>query len=332
MTTRRVFLGALAAATVAARVGDAAPRFQTTLKTVRLLPRTEREAEEQHERLRAEACDFLPGGEIIERKSFVPEQLSRQERLPIPTARQAALSVGLEVSREDQADLPRLSAGRILSYIDGHYVCVLARVQRDLANGLEYLHHRPVAATATFRGPATSEEFTELVSASVRDMRSMGLFLPSDTDMKAENLRTLVMLFRSTRSEFNEISKKVTLRPTYEFVFIRARGEGREGRPLQLHSFVTTEDRQQLHSLANYSPPTRSEFCDVRGRIFFTDYKLANLLPSESATRQTIVRARETYAMSSLHEYAAAAKWSGDALDNLTATLDAIIDRRIPRS
>ena len=71
-------------------------------------------------------------------------------------------------------------------------------MQRDLDSGEFYLHHRPLAATATFSGvPLISRSFTDLASDSVQNMRSLGLLVAAGDKPSPESYRTLVLVHKS---------------------------------------------------------------------------------------------------------------------------------------
>lgn len=322
--SRPMRMGALALFAWLPCAGAFAGSPLAALKTIRTLPRTEGELAAAHERARGLACEHIPPGEPLEISSFVP-RFEEGSALPVPSSRRAAFSVGLDMLDEDRADLPTLTGGRILDYIDGHYVAVEVRVERDLDTGELYLHHRPLAATLEFHGARITQPFVDLVSDSIQDMRSLGLWTDARRATAPEQLRTLVLAHKNMINEQQGRGRKA--RAAYEYVFVRAR-PGR-GDSLELHAFATTRDRQWLHYLEPFRSPSRARQCGIRGTIYFSEYKVANLLPAASATRRTAVHANKSFALEDLDAYARQAGWSGSALDHLTDLLDAIIDGKI---
>ncbi|HEX3657662.1 MAG TPA: hypothetical protein VHV55_17865 [Pirellulales bacterium] len=304
----------------------------SALKIIRKLPQTEAEVAAAHDRAAGMACEHIPPGQPLEITSFVP-QLSADagdRDLPIPTSRRAVLSVGLDMLEDDRADLPTLTGGRILSYIDEHYVAVEVRVQRDLDSGELHLHHRPMAATLEYHGAHITQPFVDLVSDSIQQMRSLGLWTDAARVRQPSQLRTLVMLHKNMLNQ--EAGRDGKPRAVYEFMFVRARPAKRGGDSLDLHTFATTQQRQWLHYLDPFRSPQRAAQCGIRGSIYFSEYKVANLLPSASATRRTSVRAAESFPIDRLDDYAARQGWSGGALEHLADLLDAVIDGKIPAS
>ncbi len=300
------------------------------IKTLRSVPRTEAEIIAAHERNRGQSCEHLASGESLEMSSFIPEllgdRLSGGSEFPIPASRRATFSVGTDMADEDRSDLPTLTRGKILEYLGAHYVCVEVRVLRDLDSRECYLHHRPLAATAEFGGPRLTKEFTELVSDSVQNMRSLGLFVPTNAPQSPETYRTLVMIHKSLMMTVENGLYAKQAKPIYEFIFIRGRPAG-DG--LELHAFATSEGRRVLNYLRPFTFPKRPEECGIRGTIRFTEYRLANLLPAEGVTRRTTVRARARFPIEKLDSFALAQGWSGGFYDHLTEALDAIIDRKL---
>ncbi|HEY5313146.1 MAG TPA: hypothetical protein VIK18_11530, partial [Pirellulales bacterium] len=212
---------------------------------------------------------------------------------------------------------------------DEHYVAVEVRVQRDLDSGELHLHHRPLAATLEFHGAHITQPFVDLVSDSIQEMRSLGLWTDAARVRQPAQLRTLVMVHKNMLNQQPGRSGKP--HASYEFVFVRARpAKGRDA--LELHAFATTQRRQWLHYLEPFRSPQRAEQCGIRGTIYFSEYKVANLLPSASATRRTSVHAADSFPIDRLDAYAAQQGWTGGALDHLADLLDAVIDGKIAAS
>jgi hypothetical protein len=301
----------------------------SALKTIRVLPRTESEIATAHEQSRGQACEHLAAGEALEITSFYPEfvgdRLSKRD-LPVPTSRRAIFTVGTEMADEDRADLPTLTKGKILEYLGAHYVCIEVRVQRDLDSGELYLHHRPLAATATFSGSRLTKEFTDMVSDSVQNMRSLGLLVPAGAKQTARSYRTLVLVHKSMMGTTQTRRASERAKPIYELIFVHGRPTGKG---IELHAFATSQQRRLLCYLRPFTYPKRTEDCGIRGKIRFTKY-VASLLPTESVTRGTTARAQANFSIETLNGFAASEGWSGGAYDHIPQILDAIIDHRIP--
>ncbi len=70
-------------------------------------------------------------------------------------------------------------------------------MRKDLLDRKLYFHHRPIAATAQYRGSRVSHAFEPIVSQSIRDFHGIGLFVEETRILKAEKLRTLVLIFKN---------------------------------------------------------------------------------------------------------------------------------------
>ena len=81
-------------------------------------------------------------------------------------------------------------------------------------------------------------------------------------------------------------------------------------------------------SLARPGRPTSAATCSIRGTIYITSYS-RGVIPDKSATRRLTMSSVHLFALADLDDYAEQQGWSGDALDNLTETLDAIIDGQL---
>ena len=318
----------------------AEPVLPPGIKTFSSLPRSFREIRDAHEKAAAQACDYLLGGKAVEINDFAPALTERDEKensklksRPNPSTRRQVLTVGVEVAKEDQAKLPRLSAGKINEYLNTHYVSFQAKIQKDAGKGTLYLHHRPIAATSSFSRAGATEDFNASVADSVRNFHSLGLYLPAKTAPTPENLRCVAMIHKHMAVEKNPVRPDADrLDERYEFLFIRAR-PGIAGTRLDLHVFFTTDERRKLHYLKSGRSPARPSDCTLKAEVMFTKYDAAGLEPMESAMRRQMVNDKAVFEMAELDAFTKRnIATKGDALDNLLDTLDAILDGKVKPS
>lgn len=316
-----------AVAVRALTVGSSALAFDEfgDIKTITVLPQSQREVEAAFERSSSDACEQVVQGEALEMRSFVPYLTSR-DRLqktsrPLASTRHSLFSVGLEFETSDRAALPKVSGGIIEDYMDKHCVLVQGRVRRDLLDRKLYFHHRPLVVTAKYLGSRLTEPFEPLVAAKIREFHGLGLFVPETRIIKAQHLRTLVLIFKNDILQ----SSSARAREQFEFAFILGR-EGEVGDKLDHHVFVTTDDRQTLHYLAPYSQPLRPSQSSILGRIAVTDYDSTGIFPKASATRSYKLDTRSKFTLEDLEKYCLDQQLSGGFHKNLTPVLNAIID------
>jgi hypothetical protein len=298
------------------------------VKMLTELPQTQREVEQAFDRSSSDTCEPIVQGEPLEIHNFVT-YLTERDRLqkgqrPLASARHSLFSVGLEFEAADRADLPKVSGGIIADYLNKNCVLIQGRVRRSLIDRELYFHHRPLVLTAQYRGSRLTEPFEPLVTSKVREFHGLGLFVPETRILKAEKLRTLVLLFK------NDILQPLgrRTREQFEFAFIRGR-PGEKAEQFEHHVFVTTDDRQTVHYLAPFVQPLRPSQTSILGRIAVTDYDSTGIYPKASATRSFKLDTRTKYSLEELEEYALQQEWSGGFHSNLTPVLDAIIDQRI---
>jgi hypothetical protein len=315
----------------------AEPTLPPGIKTFSKMPRTLSEVCTAHENASTQACDYLQGDHPVEISDYRETLTLRDEKEKQksgtrlnPSTRRPILTVGVEVATEDQARLPKLSAGSINDYLKTHYVSFQAKIQKD-AKGALYLHQRPIAVTGSYGRNKLTEDFNPAVANVVRQFHSLGLFLPPKTPPTPENLRTVVMIHKHSAVE------KDSLRPDavridyerYEYLFVRARPD-LAGSKLNLHVFATSDERRKLHYLKSGRNPTRATDCTLKADVMFTKYDTAGLIPAESAMRRQNLNANATFTIAELDAYTKRTLGiRGDALENLNATLDAIIDGKI---
>jgi len=252
-----------------------------------------------------------------------------KNRTQNPSTRRYVLSVGIEVNGEDQGRLPTVSKGKIIEYLETHYVSIQARIQRD-ARGELYLHQRPLVATALFKGTRLTDSFEPAVANSVREIHSLGMFVPPKTPPTPENLRTCVLIHRHMALDAAVVAKGglASPEPHHEFMIIRGKEQG-AGAKLELHCFITSEERTKLHYLKpNQKSPFRYAECSLRAQVYFSKYK-DGLIPSESVSRSQVVSSQATFAMSDVDEFVKKELKLTDTLTNLNEALDAIIDGKL---
>lgn len=300
------------------------------IKTFSRMPRSLNEVAAAHLRARQlEAAEFLQGGELLEFNSFAMKLTARDGaplqngKLPNPSTRRFMLSVGIDLKKPDQARLPTLSRETILTYLAEHYVSVQARVQKD-AKGDQYLHHRCIVATGTFRGGKFTEDFQPAVGNSVKEIHSLGIFLPSKLEPTPDNLRTAVLVHKHIGID---IAAKKT-RPEFEMIIFRGRESGLG--KLDLHCFVTTDQRTKLHYVRPAEkPPTRYEECSLKAQVYFSRYVDSGLVPSESVVRNHTVSSQASFLLKDLDGMVKKELRLTDTWTNLNETLDAIIEGKL---
>lgn len=292
---------------------------------IKSVPRTDDDLTKSYDRARSGQCELVRSGEPLEIKGFTPflTPRDRASKEPIPSSRVHALSIGLEVGRQDRNDLPRLSRSAILEYVDDHYVSIQIRVQRDPVTNAQFLHHRPLAATSKYGRVRLTQDTTPAVLSSVRELRSLGVLMDEDAESTPENRRTLVLAHRhSLQTGFDEEDEEIN----YELTFVRAVPENdEEDSPIELHTFVTTDHRTKLHYAKPGSYPSNADRASVKATVRFTEYSHAGLYPTKSSVRSTSVYDRGEFDFEKLDRYAESQEWEGDALDNIVPILDAII-------
>ncbi len=306
------------------------------LKIIHIVPRTEEEIAHVHERTRGYACEAVPANEPLEISGFMPcltdrdrSEYERGVRL-LPSSRRHMFTIGLDMLSDDKARLPTVSGSQILRYLQGHYVTIQARVQKDPVTSELFLHHRTLACTATFGRGALTQEFTDATLTAVREFHSLGVFLPGHESPSPKNLRTLVLIYRSVILLPGNLAGNQRLKPNFEYVFIRARDAGNKSpRQLSLHAFATSDQRRRLHLLQPWSAPQKPHQCGVRAKVLFTEFSTLGLIPTKSATRDVEYDSKTIIDWEILDRYAQEHQWRGDALDNLNLTLDLIIDGKI---
>lgn len=300
------------------------------VKAIAELPIEESAVMAAHDAAAKYRCEFIPPGEPLEFQGYHPYLLPQDSHrleghVTSLATRRHAFSVGLGVLNVDRDKLPVVSKQQILNYLDAWQISFQVRIQKDPITEALYLSHRPLACLVGYGNATVTGEPTEGLIDSLKNYRSLGLFLPEGEESTPKNLRTLVILHRGERAEDEDA---VDRQAVYEYVFVRAR-ENRGGE-LELHPFGTSGGRTKIHYLRPAEKPAQSDDCSLKTWICFTSYTHGGLLPETSVSRTTTVNARSTFPVEALEQYAKSQKWEGGAWANLPRVLDAIIDGRVP--
>lgn len=299
------------------------------IKTISRLPETQGEVERLFARTGSDACEVLPKGEPVEINGFVSslttrDKLSSKER-SLPSGRRSLLSVGLQFESADRAALPALSGAQIASYIDEKFVAIQCRVRKDYLDRKLYYHHRPLALTTHYSGSKITDAFEPVVSHTVRDFHGIGLYVKDAGVLKAEKLRTMVMIFK------NRMLRGGSTRPIeqFEFAFVRGR-DGKTPDSLQQHVFVTSNSRTQLSYLRPYSFPRSQNTVSILGKIAVTKFDDATgLYPVIAATRSFKLNASKSISIETINAYCKKQSLTGGMANNLDTVLDAVIDGKL---
>ena len=295
------------------------------IQTLSSFPRTDSEVAAAHRAAKGQMVDFLPEGEALAITSFTPyltqrDRKSKSTRLPDVSIRQPVLSVAIKVAEEDQVDIPQLSKASILSYLSDNYVSLQARIQKDAATRELYLHHRPLVATVKFGKVKLTEKFVPAVVDTLRDIHSLGLYLPPKTPPVPTNLRTAVMVHQHQALDMFGNEKE-----RYEFLILRAKPIRRDG--LKVYAFATSDDRRKLHYFKADESPQRVRDCALQATVRFTKYSAGQLIPAESLVRRYSFDSQATFAVERLDAFVQRdRKMDGDMWDHLNEVLDEIID------
>ena len=306
------------------------------VKTISVLPESDYQLDAAHERSVKDSCEPLPQGQPLATTNFVPyltqgDYRRYADKVPAMSNRQHIFSVGLDMLDSDKRRLPKLSSRQILKYMDENFIALQVRIQKEPISGELFLHHQPIAAVGNYRRRIMTKSPTEGMSQTLRNYRSLGLYLGSETPHQPSNLRTLVLLHKSQWDAGVGLSGGKT---KYEFVFVRARAQSRSNSiqdlsELELHTFATSEQRTILHYLKGCDSPGRPQECSVKNLLHFTEYVDAGLRPVASSSRGSVFNQNRAIPIIELDQYAKSQGWKGRGLDNLNQLLDAIIDNQI---
>lgn len=297
------------------------------IKLIRQLPTRASEIASVFDQSRGNICEAIGEGEPVELTSFARTLTNRdrsQKSPTIPASRTGFMSIGLDLTKSNEASLPVLSRSSIVDYLDSNFLLLQVRTRRDLLDRKLYYHHRPIAVTAQYSGPKVTHAFQPLVFQTTKNIRSLGVFVDSDVDKprKPEQLRTIVLIYR------NEMVRPGSKTPDEQFEWVFVRGVPTDDGSLEPHVFVTEENRTKLVYLRRFELPSRVNQCDCIGTIAITEFDRSGLYPESYQTSSYRLKQKEQYSWSQLEDYCSQT-FDGSVAFNLNQLLDALIQGKI---
>ncbi len=257
-----------------------------------------------------------------------------RERVTLDFGRWPVIDYGTLMTEYDRKQLPFFTSGMILDVIDNTYVSLQARVQHATGDGEPYLNYLPVACAGEYGKTDKATEFAVLQQAAVSNVHGQGLFVKPGQPRTPKTLRTLVVSIKGSRIIPNKEPEAIETVPTLEMLFVRLRmgpvvaGQS-PAEAVRLYAFGTTDNLTKLVSFAPYAIPKGPNDCTIRSTVRITEYGLAGQLPSARAAREVRVQTQNEFTIAQLNQYVRRAGLPGEALDNLTEVLDAIIDGKL---
>jgi hypothetical protein len=344
MTMRRIAvpLHLLVCLGLSAPVSAAEPAPLAT-RVIERIPRTPQELSDAHDKSDL-ACVQLAEGVPLAQQDFSQHVYADAKRSRgdksvrggpvLDWGRWPVIDYGTRMTEEDRKSLPFFTSGVILDVVDNTYITMQARVHRSSPNGEPYLHYMPIAGVGEYGKLDGTTAFAALQQVAVSNVRGLGLFLKPGQPRSAQALRTLVVSIKGNKLIANKESDEFKITPTLELLLVRMRVDPSQEQAspagaVKLHAFGTIDGLTKLVYFNPYATPESPDDCTIRSTIRITEYSLAGQLPSARAAREVRVHSAKEFTIRSLDEYARRAGLAGDALDNASEILDAIIDGKL---
>jgi hypothetical protein len=335
-------LGSLLGIALVAPLAAAEPAPLVT-RILERIPATPQELGDAHDKSEL-GCIELPENAPLAQRNFnerVNYDLRKgrgvrpgPQNLLFQAGRWPVIDYGTGMTEGDRKALPFFTSSLILDVIDNTYVTIQARVHRLAPDGEPYLHYVPIAGVGEYGKLDGMTAFSALQQLAVSNVRGLGLFVKSGQPRNAQSLRTLVVSIKGNRLVANNGSDEIKSVPTLELLLVRMRVDTvAPGASLadgvKLYAFGTTDGLTRLLCFKPYATPKNADDCTIRSTVCITEYSLAGQMPSARAAREVRVRSDRQFTIQALDAYAGRAGLPGNAFENMTEILDAIIDGKL---
>ena len=276
------------------------------LPSISKLPWSSREATEAFRIARGRPAELLPSGAPV-----LPPLARGEMGEASAIGRMTGFTVGLTIDPLHRGDLPTISKGRILDYLDSHTMAIQAPVYRD-RGGRFFFGADAKAAFFERKNIDRTIDPQSLILKAVREFRILGIWKTE----RVQSARTLVLAFRYDADVSELITGGSGIRKEHELLILHLLPESdRDGRP-QVVAFATSDGRQTLNTLT--LPSLRSTTPSVIATIKFGEFQLG-ALPSKPIVTGIRQSGRTSISASEFR----AAMAGSDAM-TLTQALDAL--------
>jgi hypothetical protein len=244
------------------------------IPVVREIPWTLQELARDFRRAGTEmSCRMLePGIEIIQP---LAEPTEGSERA---LGRRVAFTMSLEVDPAAKSTLPRVTRGAIESYLESHQLTIQTVLYQNVNSEL-FFGPQVLAGFVAVERPDRTCEPEAMVTASIKELRTLGLYWDKATELVPSQARTLVLAFRY-RLQNDVLAKRGPVADQeYELLFLHLLKDSTTSHP-NLAVFTTSNARTELSLLDATDPLSTQQDSVIAARVRFGEFNMMGMYPS----------------------------------------------------
>lgn len=195
-----------------------------------------------------------------------------------PIGRQTAFSLNLEVDPAAKATLPRVARGAIESYLESHQL-LIQPVYYHTTDGKPFFGPQVRAAFVDVATPQKTIEPEAMISASIKELRTLGFYCDKEATFVPEQARTMILAFRYTLDTNIAGTGKSASNQEYELLFLHLLQDSTATAP-KLAVFATSNGRNELNLLETTDPMSTQQKSVIAARVRFGEFNMMGMYPA----------------------------------------------------
>jgi len=192
--------------------------------------------------------------------------------------RQTAFTMNLEIDPAAKSTLPRVTRGAIESYLESHQLTIQAQFYQN-AKGELFFGPQVRAGFIEVDSPERTTEPEPMVTASIKELRTLGLYWDQTTELVPSQARTLVLAFRYSLQKDVLAGGKAAADQEFELLFLHQLKDSMASHP-HLAVFATSNARTELSLLDAPDPQSILQNSVIAARVRFGDFNMMGMYPS----------------------------------------------------
>ena len=240
--------------------------------------------------LESRQCSLLAPGSAVQ-----PPLMRPDGKRPSVVGRLPAFTIGLAVDPLAKDSLPKMSASRIVEYMEGHRLAIAPPIYHSPETGY-YLGNDVRAAFYSIDDTEKTTAPESLIAVAVRNLRVIGLVKPEDdglpistptADDGSELGRTLLLEFQFKKDSPSGPKSEI------ELVIIHLL-DTPPGQTPRLAVFATDESREEIHELILPGTADVVSAPSLTGTVRFDDFTVMGLYPDKPVVTGVRLNSRQS--------------------------------------
>lgn len=204
--------------------------------------------------------------------------------------RQSAFSINLALDPAARAALPRVIRGAVESYLKDHQLTIQP-VYYHTPDGQPYFGPQVRAAFVEIASPQKTTSAEAMITKSVAELRTLGIYWDKEDDLKPEQARTMILAFQYTLDSKISGNNRAAANQEYELLFLHLLKDSTPTEP-KLAVFATSGGRTDLNLLNASDPKSAHQPSVIAAHIRFGELNMLGMYPANPVVTGVFHQAR----------------------------------------